>query len=100
MLEKDIEKKFTRDLKRLGCLVYKFESPSSAGVPDRLCITESGRVVFVELKRPQGRLSERQKVVIEDLKKHNAEVYVLYSIEEVEKFIKKVEEDERRKKTL
>ena len=38
MLEKQIEKYFTDKLKELGCIVWKFTSPGTAGVPDRIVI--------------------------------------------------------------
>lgn len=62
ILEKDIEKKLKARLEKSGCLVLKFVSPGNAGVPDRLIITPSGRMCFVELKRPGGKLRPLQKL--------------------------------------
>ena len=44
MLEKQIEKYFTDKLKELGCIVWKFTSPGTAGVPDRIVIMPYGKV--------------------------------------------------------
>ena len=46
MREQDIERNLTRQVKQLGGLCLKFVSPGTAGVPDRLIILPSGRVVF------------------------------------------------------
>ena len=62
ILEKEIEKKLKARLEKSGCLVLKFVSPGNAGVPDRLIITPSGRMCFVELKRPGGKLRPLQKL--------------------------------------
>lgn len=51
-LEKDIEKKVCLYAKQVhGCYVRKFTSPAQRSVPDRLFITPSGRVFFIEFKR-------------------------------------------------
>ena len=50
MLEKTIERHLVNGVKKLGGLCYKFTSPSTQGVPDRIIITAQGRVIFAELK--------------------------------------------------
>lgn len=50
-LEKDIERRVCEHAKANGCLCYKFTSPSRRSVPDRLFITPSGDVFFIEFKR-------------------------------------------------
>lgn len=77
MLESKIEKKFVEDLKKKGCLVYKFVSPGNDGVPDRIIVTPGGSVYFVELKAPQGDLSAMQKMQISRLRGHGARVFVI-----------------------
>ena len=57
--EKDIENYLIDRVKKLNGKTYKFTSPTSAGVPDRIVIFNSG-VFFVEVKTPNGRLSPRQ----------------------------------------
>ena len=51
MLEKELERKFTRAVKAAGGRAYKFVSPGNAGVPDRLVVLPGGHVGFVELKQ-------------------------------------------------
>ena len=50
MLEKCIEKHLVKGVKKLGGLCYKFVSPGTQGVPDRIIITAQGRIIFAELK--------------------------------------------------
>ena len=49
MLEKCIEKHLVKGVKKLGGLCYKFVSPGTQGVPDRIIITAQGRIIFAEL---------------------------------------------------
>lgn len=61
-LEKDIEKALGRMVGRLGGLCLKWVCPGWLGVPDRIVLLPGGRVIFVELKRPQGgKMSAMQK---------------------------------------
>jgi hypothetical protein len=50
--EKSIEAAVTKYAKAQGCLCYKFVSPSNRGVPDRIIIGPTGKVLFLELKAP------------------------------------------------
>lgn len=90
MRESAIEKKFIRELRKLGCAAYKFVSPGNGGVPDRIVITPRGRVVFVELKTDAGKLSPVQKAQVGRLRKHKQDVRVLYGPEGVAEFIEEV----------
>ena len=56
MLERFIEQKLVARVKREGGLCPKFVSPGSDGWPDRLVLMPGGKIAFVELKAPQGRL--------------------------------------------
>lgn len=86
-LERKVEKALVRMLWDLGCESYKFVSPNCRGVPDRLFITEKGKVFFAELKTVKGRLSSLQEIQIKKLKALKQEVYVIYGMEGVRKFV-------------
>ena len=90
MRESAIEARLVRRVRERGGLCYKFVSPGNRGVPDRLVITPDGRVFFVELKSQTGRLSKLQKFQMSELKARNVDVYVLYSVEHVEEFMREV----------
>ena len=68
MLEKEIEKKFRRRITEAGGWAPKFVSPGLSGVPDRIVFFPGGRICFVELKRPGGRLRTVQKRIIEKMR--------------------------------
>lgn len=61
-LERDTERALVNMVKRQDGLCLKWVCPGWAGVPDRIILLPGGRVIFAELKRPNGgRLSEMQK---------------------------------------
>ncbi len=77
MLEKDLEKKIVIKARKLGYLTYKFVSPSNRGVPDRIFISENGKLFFVEFKSKKGKLSELQKLKISELRSRKQSVFVV-----------------------
>lgn len=81
-LEKVIEKKVCDHAKQLGCLVYKFTSPSRRSVPDRLFIMPKGKgVFFIEFKRKGCKLTEAQKVEIAKILAQGVHVFVIDNVE-------------------
>lgn len=93
MLEKDIERRLKAGVEALGCLCLKWVSPGCTGVPDRVVILPGGRVIFVELKKPGGRLSERQKLLTRKLKYLGTDVRHLWNLEQVREFLEEVNRD-------
>jgi VRR-NUC domain protein len=91
MLEKEVEKYLVREIKKLGGVSFKFISPGNAGVPDRIVILSTGKVVFVELKTDKGKLTKLQESQIRKISGLGAEVKVLYGIEGVKKFINEIQ---------
>ena len=94
MLQREIEQKLTREIKRLGGLAYKFVSPGNSGVPDRLVILPGGRVIFAELKTDKGVLSGQQKRQIARLQKLGCDVRVIYGPEGLREFLQDVIDDD------
>ena len=90
MLEKQIERHLIEGVKKLGGICYKFVSPGHPGVPDRMIITPSGRVIFVELKTSTGRLSKLQKYTVEEMQKRGADVRVLSGLDAVKNFLTEI----------
>ena len=65
--EKDVERYLIDRVKELNGKTYKFTSPTAAGVPDRIVLL-AGHVFFVEVKRPDGKLTPRQVERLIELK--------------------------------
>lgn len=53
------------------------------GVPDIIVVTDGGYVVFLEVKRPNGKLSPDQVVFQALCKKFGAEYHIVWSIEQL-----------------
>lgn len=87
--EAKLEKYFIGKAEANGFIQYKFIS-GVTGVPDRILIGNN-KIVFVELKAVNGRLSDRQKFVGNMLRKNGAKVFVPYDekdIDDIFKFMK------------
>lgn len=80
-LEKDIEKKVCDYAKSLGCLCYKFTSPSRRSVPDRLFFTPQGEPFFIEFKRLGQKPTAAQSVEIDKIKRQGVPVCVADTVE-------------------
>lgn len=79
-LEKVIEKKVCDYAKSLGCLVYKFTSPSRRSVPDRMFITREGHVWWIEFKRGGCEPTPAQAAEIEKMHKQGVVVWVVDNV--------------------
>ena len=64
-------------LAQAGHLCLKFVSPGFPGVPDRLVLTRTGRILFVEVKSPGAPLRRSQPQVIKLLRKLGFRVEVI-----------------------
>lgn len=90
MLERDIERPFALSVAKMGGLCVKQQMVGIAGFPDRLVLMPSGIGLFIEFKAPHGRLSERQKVVIQKLKKSGHRVEVVSSQTQAESLLEEL----------
>jgi len=90
MLEKQIEQALVRRVKTLRGMAEKFVSPNRRSVPDRLVTLPGGRIIFVECKRPGGKVTEAQARDHQRRRDLGCEVWVIDSIEMIEKFIMEV----------
>lgn len=82
MIEKDIERKVCDYAKSAGMLVYKFTSPSRAAVPDRMFITPTGKVWFIEFKMAGMRPTPMQQREHERLRGHRVDVAVVDNVDD------------------
>lgn len=87
MLEKSIEARLVRGVKRFGGVAFKFVSPGNIGVPDRIIIWPDGMVHFVELKTDTGKLSKLQMSQIRRLTELKQLVYTLYGKDAVDEYL-------------
>ena len=87
MKESQIERAACLYAKSVGMMAYKFTSPGRAGVPDRLFLTPTGGVFFVEFKQPHGKLSALQRNEHRIIRKHGHDVYVAWDFNEAKQII-------------
>lgn len=86
MKESTIERAFARRVKKAGGLCWKFTSPGTQGVPDRVVILPQGRVFFVELKSENGRLSAIQETRLKELSERGTSAWVCRGNVGIEEF--------------
>lgn len=91
MKESTIEARLVSEVRKRGGLCYKFTSPGSPGVPDRIVVLPGGVTVYVELKTEIGRLANIQKWQIDELRKRGATVRVLKGMDQVLAFLEEVD---------
>lgn len=75
-----------------GGLCLKQPSNIYKGIPDRLIITQTGKMFFVELKDVKGELSPLQITWINKLQKRNVSVYVVKFLMDFKEIYKKENE--------
>ena len=92
MRESVIEARLRDGVKALGGICWKFVSPGTTGVPDRLIILPGGRIIFVELKADTGRTSAIQQYRINELRNIGADVRILKGLSQVRAFLEEVME--------
>lgn len=63
-LEKSIEKAVVKYAQERGCLVRKMNGQGARSWPDRMFITPTGRIFFIEFKRPGGKLTPGQEQML------------------------------------
>lgn len=88
--EKYLEEILCKGVKKYGGIALKFVSPGMAGVPDRIVLMKSGKVVFVELKAPGKKMRPLQIKRKNQLETLGFKVYCIDSFEKVQEFIEKV----------
>jgi hypothetical protein len=87
--ENDVEKRLINKVKSLGGVTFKFSSPSTKGVPDRIVIYD-GVVAFVEVKRPGEKPRALQRYWLKELEHQNVKAAVVSTFEEVDSFVAEI----------
>ena len=83
ILERELERHFSKECKRLGLESLKIIPRFSVGWPDRLVILEESLVLWVELKTITGIISPKQHKIHNMLRSHGHNVLVLRTKEEI-----------------
>lgn len=76
MNEKQLERKCCQWAESQGWLALKLVSPNNRGVPDRMFLL-NGKTVFVEFKKPGGKIRSEQRRWIEKLLARNFEAHII-----------------------
>jgi len=76
MKEQQIQSKKIKELEAQGYYVIKLMTTNRHGIPDLIAIPRDSDVLFVEVKRPDGKLSKLQEFRIQELENHGIKVEV------------------------
>ena len=79
--EGEIEEELVKQVRRMDGRCYKWVSPGNRGVPDRIVVLPEGVVVFVELKRKDGRVTALQERQIDRLLDMGCDARVVRGVE-------------------
>lgn len=79
MLEQAIQKKITDRLKKEGWTVVKLIKTTMNGIPDLMAL-RNGETMFIEVKRPTGKVAPLQELRIQQLRDNGfkAEIWIDY----------------------
>lgn len=87
MNEKLIERNLRKGVKAKGGEALKLLSPYFTGLPDRIVLMPRGRIRFAEIKTTGKKLSPRQVIVIDWLRKMGFDVSVIDTEELLNEFL-------------
>lgn len=83
MTEKNLELYLTRKARERGWKCYKLIAKGHRGFPDRTVLTNCGRIIFVELKMPGGKVTDLQARFIRRLRDMGFEAHVARTKEDI-----------------
>ena len=88
MSERDIQNRIIKYLKQTypNAIVFKLTEETLCGIPDVLFI-HGGRTIFFEVKKPGGNIRPLQVSVIRRINENGGEAGIVYSVEDMQKFI-------------
>jgi Holliday junction resolvase len=70
MTEQQIQTRLIKELEDKGYYVIKLIKTNKNGIPDLIAIPKNSDVEFIEVKRPDGKLSKLQEYRIKELNQH------------------------------
>lgn len=94
MREKSIETRLRESIKKRGGVAFKFTSPSTDGVPDRLVCLPVDRMYLVETKAPGRTLRPTQRIIRDLLATMGITVHVVDSYEKLDDFLNLIDCDD------
>jgi Holliday junction resolvase len=74
-LESKLQKKIINQLTKEGWYIIKLIKTTVNGIPDLICHRQ-GETMYIEVKRPTGKLSELQKIRINQLREQGITVKI------------------------
>lgn len=88
--EVQIERYLVKEIERIGGLCWKFVSPGTNGVPDRIAMIH-GMTIFIELKAPGEKIRPLQMHRIDEILQTGNRAFMIDSFEKVDGLIKTLE---------
>ena len=79
--EASIERAVCSYANKKGFMIRKMNGLGYAGWPDRLLVAPNGFHIWIEFKRPEGKLSPIQEIVIEKLIHRGQHVFVIDDVD-------------------
>tara|TARA_R100000935_G_scaffold57769_1_gene92619 strand:- start:481 stop:720 length:240 start_codon:yes stop_codon:yes gene_type:complete len=76
MTEQQIQAKRISELEEEGYYVIKLIMTNKNGIPDLIAIPPDSKVLFSEIKKPEGKLSRLQEFRLKQLKDHGCQTEV------------------------
>ncbi|MBA4541962.1 VRR-NUC domain-containing protein [Thermoactinomyces daqus] len=89
MRERQIEQRLKREVEKRGGLALKFAPLGWAGAPDRIVLMPGGRIAFIELKAPGGKVRPLQQKRLSQLRALGFQTEVIASIDQIEAFLER-----------
>lgn len=80
MTEQQIQSKLIKELESQGYYVIKLMKTNKNGIPDLIAIPRDSNVKFIEVKKPNGKVSKLQEYRLKELENHGIEVEVYKGI--------------------
>ena len=93
MREKFIEHKLVTETNKHGGFAWKFTSPGTAGVPDRIILLPQGKIGFVEVKASHKKPRAIQTRRLEQLRELGLKVFVLDDAEQIKNILEEIEHE-------